>query len=47
LCARCTAIVIAIAIANPALVAIKCQTPEQMALVNLLCWVAEVGRALP
>jgi predicted RecB family nuclease len=39
--ARCTAIVIA----NPALLAIKCQTPEQMALVNLLCWVAEVGRA--
>jgi predicted RecB family nuclease len=38
--ARCTAIVIA----NPALMAIKCQTPEQMALVNLLCWVAEVGR---
>lgn len=38
--ARCTAIVIA----NPALLAIKCQTPEQMALVNLLCWVAEVGR---
>ncbi len=31
--ARCTAIVIA----NPALMAIKCQTPEQMALVNLLC----------
>ncbi len=41
--ARCTAIVIA----NPALMAIKCQTPEQMALVNLLCWVAEVGRVLP
>ena len=41
--ARCTAIVIA----NPALMAIKCQTPEQMALVNLLCWVAEVGRQSP
>ena len=38
--ARCQAIVIA----NPALTAIKCQTPEQMALVNLLCWVAEAGR---
>ena len=32
-------------IANPALMAIKCQTPEQMALVNTLCWVAEAGRA--
>jgi superfamily I DNA and/or RNA helicase len=38
--ARCTAIVIA----NPALLAIKCRTPEQMALVNMLCWVAEAGR---
>ncbi len=37
--ARCTAIVIA----NPALMAIRCQTVEQMALVNLLCWVAEVA----
>ena len=39
--AKCLAIVVA----NPALTAIKCQTPEQMALVNLLCWVAEVGRS--
>ena len=38
--ARCLAIVIA----NPALTAIKCHTPEQMALVNTLCWVAELGR---
>ena len=38
--AKCLAIVIA----NPALMAIKCQTPEQMELVNTLCWVAEVGR---
>lgn len=38
--AKCTAIVVA----NPALLAIKCNTPEQMALVNTLCWVAEVGR---
>lgn len=38
--AKCLAIVIA----NPALTAIKCRTPEQMALVNTLCWVAEVGR---
>ena len=38
--AKCLTIVIA----NPALMAIKCQTPEQMALVNTLCWMAEVGR---
>jgi predicted RecB family nuclease len=38
--ARCLAIVIA----NPALMAIRCTTPEQMALVNTLCWVAEAGR---
>jgi predicted RecB family nuclease len=38
--AKCLAIVVA----NPRLTAIGCQTPEQMALVNLLCWVAEVGR---
>lgn len=35
--AKCLAIVIA----NPALMAIRCRTPEQMALVNTLCWVAE------
>jgi uncharacterized protein len=39
--AKCLAVVIA----NPALMAIKSSTPEQMALVNTLCWVAEVGRA--
>jgi len=33
--AKCQAIVIA----NPALMAIRCKTPEQMALVNLLCWI--------
>lgn len=38
--AKCLAIVIA----NPALTAIKCHTPEQMALVSTLCWVAEIGR---
>ena len=38
--ARCLAIVIA----NPQLLAVRCQTPEQMALVNTLCWVAEQGR---
>jgi uncharacterized protein len=37
--AKCLAIVIA----SPALMAIRCNTPEQMALVNTLCWVAEVG----
>jgi len=36
---------LAIVIANPALTAIKFHTPEQMALVNTLCWVAETGRA--
>lgn len=38
--AKCLAIVIA----SPALMAIKCHTPPQMALVNTLCWVAEAGR---
>ena len=38
--AKCLAVVIA----NPALMAVKCQTPAQMALVNTLCWVQEVGR---
>jgi len=38
--AKCLAIVIA----NPALTAIKCRAPEQMPLVNTLCWVAEAGR---
>jgi uncharacterized protein len=37
--AKCLTIVIA----NPALMAIKCRTPEQMALVNTLCWVAKIG----
>jgi len=27
-------------VANPALMNIACKTPEQMALVNTLCWVA-------
>lgn len=34
----------AIVVANPRLNVIGCRTPEQMALVNLLCWVTEVGR---
>lgn len=33
--ARCLAVLIA----NPALTAIRCKTPEDMALVNTLCWV--------
>jgi len=32
--ARCLAVLIA----NPALMAIRCTTPDQMALVNTLCW---------
>ena len=34
----------AIVLANPALLTIKCNTPEQMATVNTLCWVAQTGR---
>jgi len=35
--ARCLALLIA----NPALLAIKCSKPEEMALVNTLCWLSE------
>jgi len=35
--ARCLALVVA----SPKLMAIKCNTVEQMGLVNTLCWVAE------
>lgn len=35
--ARCLALLVA----NPKLMAIKCHTVEQMALVNTLCWIAE------
>lgn len=34
---------LAIFIANPALMAIRCSTPEEMSLVNTLCWVQEIG----
>lgn len=34
---------LAIFIANPALMAIRCSTPEEMALINTLCWVRAVG----
>ncbi len=37
--ARCLAVLIA----NPALTAIRCKTPEDMALVNTLCWVRDIG----
>lgn len=36
---------LAVLVANPALTTIKCSTPEQMGLVNTLCWVASVGTA--
>lgn len=39
--AKCLAVVIA----SPALMAIRCHTPEQMALVNTLCWMAAAGAA--
>jgi uncharacterized protein len=35
--ARCLALLVA----NPKLMAIKCHTVEQMALVNTLCWISE------
>ena len=35
---------LALFIANPALMAIRCSNPEEMALVNTLCWVQEVGK---
>jgi uncharacterized protein len=34
---------LAVFIANPALMAIRCSRPDEMALVNALCWVPEVG----
>lgn len=38
---------LAIFIANPALMTIRCSTPEEMALVNTLCWVQEIGQTKP
>jgi hypothetical protein len=38
--AKCLAVVIA----NPALMAIRCRTPEQIALVNTLCWLASAAQ---
>ncbi len=34
---------LAVFIANPALMAIRCSRPEEMALVNTMCWVKDVG----
>ena len=34
---------LAVFISNPALMTIKCSTPEEMALVNTLCWIREIG----
>jgi uncharacterized protein len=34
---------LALFIANPALMAIRCSIPQEMALVNTLCWVQEEG----
>jgi uncharacterized protein len=36
---------LAIFISNPDLMSIRCTTPEEMALVNTLCWVRDVGSA--
>jgi len=35
---------LAILVANPRLLAINCSTPEQMALVNTLCWLKEYAK---
>lgn len=35
---------LALFIANPSLMTIRCSTPEDMALVNTLCWVRDYGR---
>ncbi len=37
---------LALLVANPRLMAIKCRTVEQMELVNTLCWVHEYACAL-
>ncbi len=38
---------LAVFVANPALMTIKCATPEQMGLVNTLCWIGSVGAGHP
>lgn len=37
--------ILAILVASPKLLEIDCTTPEQMALVNTLCWVADLGNS--
>jgi len=37
---------LAIVVSNPALMSIKCSQPEQVALVNALCWVKEYSESL-
>jgi len=34
---------LAILVASPALTSIRCTTPQQMALVNTMCWVTVIG----
>ena len=41
--ARCLALLVA----SPELLAIRCHTPEQIELVNTLCWVEEYAAGLP
>jgi uncharacterized protein len=41
--AKCVAVVLA----NPALLHADCTTPEQMALVNMLCWLRDYAESLP
>lgn len=41
--AQCLAVVVA----SPALLHIHCNTPEQMALVNTLCWLKDYAEGLP
>jgi uncharacterized protein len=40
------AMCLAVVVANPALTTIRCHTPDQMALVNTLCWLAETGSSV-
>ena len=35
---------LAVVIANPALLKVDCNTPEQMALVNTLCWISDYAK---
>jgi hypothetical protein len=36
-----------VVLASPALLHIDCNTPEQMALVNTLCWLRDYANGLP